>query len=74
MKLYCDNKAAISIVNNRVHHDKTKHMEIDTLYIRETRQWAMAISALCIFHFVTKLLMFSPKGYLDQILTHVLPS
>ena len=29
MNLYCDNKAAISIANNLVQHDRTKHMEID---------------------------------------------
>ena len=35
MKLYCDNKAAMSIVYNLVQHDRTKHVEIDTLYKRE---------------------------------------
>ena len=29
MKLYCDNKAAINIAHNPVHHDQTKHVEVD---------------------------------------------
>jgi hypothetical protein len=33
--LYCDNKAAISIVNNPVQHDGTKHVEIDRHFIKE---------------------------------------
>jgi ATP sulfurylase len=33
--LYCDNKAAIDIVNNLVHHDRTKHIEIDRHFIKE---------------------------------------
>ena len=35
MKLYCDNKAAISIAHNPVQHDRTKHMEIDRHFIKE---------------------------------------
>ena len=30
MHIYCDNKAAISIVHNTVLHDKTKHIEVDS--------------------------------------------
>ena len=33
--LYCDNKAAIDIANNPVHHDRTKHVEIDRHFIKE---------------------------------------
>ena len=35
MKLYCDNKAAISIVHNPVLHDRTKHVEVDKHFIKE---------------------------------------
>ena len=35
MKLYCDNKAAISITHNPVLHDKTKHVEVDKHFIKE---------------------------------------
>lgn len=35
MKLYCDNKAAISIAHNPIQHDRTKHVEIDRHFIKE---------------------------------------
>jgi hypothetical protein len=35
MKLYCDNKAAISIAHNLVLHDRTKHVEVDKHFIKE---------------------------------------
>ncbi|TYJ97222.1 putative mitochondrial protein [Cucumis melo var. makuwa] len=35
LKLFCDNKAAISIANNLVQHDRTKHVEIDQHFIKE---------------------------------------
>ncbi|KAL4025768.1 hypothetical protein IC575_014173 [Cucumis melo] len=35
LKLSCDNKAAISIANNPVQHDRTKHVEIDRHFIKE---------------------------------------
>ena len=35
MKLYYDNKAAISIAHNPVQHDRIKHVEIDRHFIKE---------------------------------------
>ncbi|RVX03687.1 Retrovirus-related Pol polyprotein from transposon RE2 [Vitis vinifera] len=35
IKLYCDNKAAISISHNPVQHDRTKHIEVDRHFIKE---------------------------------------
>lgn len=35
MRLYCDNKSAISIAHNPVQHDRTKHVEIDRHFIKE---------------------------------------
>ena len=35
MKLYCDNKAMISIAQNPAQHDRTKHVEIDRHFIKE---------------------------------------
>jgi hypothetical protein len=35
LMLYCDNKAAIDIANNPIHHDRTKHIEIDRHFIKE---------------------------------------
>ena len=35
MKMFCDNQAAISVSHNLVHHDRTKHVEIDRYFIKE---------------------------------------
>ena len=35
MRLYCDNKFAISIAHNPLQHDRTKHIEIDRHFIKE---------------------------------------
>ena len=35
IQLFCDNKAAINIDHNPIHHDKTKHVEVDRHFIKE---------------------------------------
>ena len=35
MKLYCDNKATISVAHNPILHDCTKHVEVDKHFIKE---------------------------------------
>jgi len=35
VKIYCDNKVAISIAHNPVQHDRTKHVEVDQHFIKE---------------------------------------
>lgn len=35
IEVLCDNQFAIAIAKNRVHHDSTKHMEIDRHIISE---------------------------------------
>src|SRR6266540_376124 len=35
LNVWCDNKSAISIANNPVQHDRTKHVDIDRFFIKE---------------------------------------
>jgi len=45
MSLYCDNKLEIKIAHNSVQRDRTKHVEVDTHFIR--RNWIMG---QCLHH------------------------
>ena len=42
--LYCDNKATISIAHNPVHHDRTKHIEVNKHFIKERLMKGQSIS------------------------------
>ena len=45
MKLYCDNKVAISISHNPVQPDKTKHIEVDRHFIKEKfEEWIICMT------------------------------
>ena len=35
MMLYCDNKATITIANNPIQHDRTKHVEVNRYFIKD---------------------------------------
>ena len=63
MRLYCDNKSAISIAHNPIQHDRTKHIEIDRHFIKEKLD-----SGLIFTPFV------STGGQLEDVLTKGLTS
>ena len=35
VQLYCDNQSTISIAHNPIHHDRTKHVEVDRHFIKK---------------------------------------
>jgi hypothetical protein len=35
LSVWFDNKSAINIANNHVHHDRTKHVDMDRFFIKE---------------------------------------
>ncbi|KAJ4700964.1 Retrovirus-related Pol polyprotein from transposon TNT 1-94 [Melia azedarach] len=35
MRMHCDNQSVISIAKNPIHHDRTKHVEIDRHFVKE---------------------------------------
>ena len=41
MKIFCDNQAAISIKS--IHHDQTKHVEIDLHFIKKIEEWTISL-------------------------------
>ncbi|RVW59741.1 Retrovirus-related Pol polyprotein from transposon RE1 [Vitis vinifera] len=66
IKLYCDNKAAISISHNPVQHDKTKHIEVDRHFIKEK----IEKGTICMTYIPTReqLAYIFTKGYRDLAL------
>ena len=50
IKLYCDNKAVISISHNPVQYDKTKHIEVDKHFIKEK----IEKGTICMTYILTK--------------------
>ena len=50
MKLFGDNKAAISIAHNPVQHDRTKHIEVDRHFIKEN----LEAGVICVPFVTTK--------------------
>ena len=44
IRLYCDNKSTISIANNPVQHDHTKHIEVNKHFIKEKRDSGLICS------------------------------
>ena len=61
MKMFCDNQASISIAKNPVHHDKTKHVEVNRHFIKENVEERMI------------LLLYTPCLQTADILTKALP-
>ena len=57
MRLYSDNKSAISIAHNSMQHDQTKHLEIDRHFIKEK---------------LASGLIYTPYVYIDRQLAHIL--
>ena len=67
MKLYCDNKAAISIAHNPVQRDRTKHVEVDRHFIKEKLK--MEVCAFLLFQQLNKLQIFSQKVFSELLLS-----
>lgn len=62
IKMFYDNQAAISIAKNPVHHDRTKHIEMDQHFILEKIEKAIVQ------------LIYTPTGsQTTDILTKALP-
>ena len=66
MRLFCDNKAAISGAHNPVHHDWTKHVEIDRHFLKEK----IEEGTICMIYILAlyNLQMFLQKGCLGMCL------
>jgi len=65
MRLYCDNKSAISIAHNPVQHDITKHIEVDRHFIKEKLDSGLICT---IFSLTRQPCRYSNKGAKQQLL------
>ena len=72
MKLLCDNKAAISIANSPIQHERTKHVEIDRHFIK--KKLDSGRFAFLTYLQANKLLLFSQKDFSNKALSLVLAS
>ena len=72
MKLFCNNKVAISIANNLVQYDRTEHVEVDRHFWK--RDWIMVAFVFLTYPQGNKIFIFSQRGSLDKILILVLAS
>ncbi|KAA0049849.1 Copia protein [Cucumis melo var. makuwa] len=72
LMLFCDNKAAITIANNSVQHDRTKHVEIDRHFIKER----LDNGSICIPYIASsqQIVDVLTKGLLKPNFTFVLAS
>ncbi|KAK4283059.1 hypothetical protein QN277_000058 [Acacia crassicarpa] len=65
LKLYCDNKAALSMALNPVKHSRTKHVNVDRHFIKEKVEDGI----ICLSYIPTKLQLADilTKGLLEDI-------
>lgn len=63
--IYSDNQAAVNITNNDVDHNKTKHIEIRHMYVREEiRKGNIAVCCSVRIHFVADIFTKALHGHI----------
>ena len=65
IQLYCDNQSTISIAHNPIHHDRTKHVEVDRHFIKEKIDGG--IISIRYVHTDHQLADILTKGLSDQV-------